>query len=206
MTELPLELIPPDRIPEHDRAEAVAAMLLKESDRGCAIFGAALLADDLEDLLRTFFRREPAVIKKVVNPLFERYAPLSTFSARIQLAYAMCLITNDIRRRLEIVRKLRNDFAHEAGPIDFRDPRCRDRVRLLVNDGKPRMSHEDDNKMLPGVGGATRAEFIERFAFILAVAELSGRVRYYKQMLIENKNIRFFVIGLDRQEDRGEIS
>src|SRR5215471_6177486 len=82
---------------EKDRVKIVAETLLKESDRGCAIFGAAILHDDLEDLLRAFFRTDEDSIKRVVDPLFQTYAPLSTFSSRIQIAFALKLITKDLK-------------------------------------------------------------------------------------------------------------
>jgi DNA-binding MltR family transcriptional regulator len=117
-----------------DRATIIAGMLMRESDRGCAIFGAGILHDDLEALLRTIFRDEGTIVKKVINPLFQGYAPLATFSSRIQLCYAMKLISHTNYQRLEAVRRIRNDFAHEAGPINFEDPRCTQRLQLLISE------------------------------------------------------------------------
>lgn len=117
---------------DKDRATIVALMFMQESDRGCAIFGASILHDDLESLFRTFFRNDEDSLKNVIQPLFQTYAPLATFSSRIQLAYALRLITKDLKYRLDIIQRLRNDFAHESGPIDFDDPKCRDRLWKMI--------------------------------------------------------------------------
>jgi hypothetical protein len=80
----------PAAIP-NERDHEFARMLLEqqESDRGCVIFGAAHLEDDLEALLRAQCLRDGSAVKKVVDPLFHVYAPFSTFSAKIQVSYAM---------------------------------------------------------------------------------------------------------------------
>jgi DNA-binding MltR family transcriptional regulator len=108
----------------------VAASFEHESDRGCVIFGTALLSEGLEELLRSSLRRAPED-NKLIDSLFQGYAPLSTFSAKIQLAYALGILPRHLKERIELVRRLRNEFAHESGPLTFEDPRCADRLKLL---------------------------------------------------------------------------
>jgi len=133
---------------EHDRL--IAQTLAKESDRGCVILGAALLADALEDLLRSCCRDEPKDIKATIDPLFEGYAPLSTFSARIQLAFALGILPCQLRDKIELVRRLRNDSAHEWGPIDFEDPKCASRLELLIGRPGQRCQEEEEKRQLSG--------------------------------------------------------
>ena len=83
----------------------------KESDRGCVIFGAAILEDGLEQLLRAVCRTDSPSTVKIVDSLFQTYAPFSTFSAKIQVTYALGLIPKDLKEILDLVRKLRNEFA-----------------------------------------------------------------------------------------------
>jgi len=77
----------PSDVP-NERDHEFAKMLLEqqESDRGCVIFGAAHLEDDLEALLRAYCLKDANAVKKIVDPLFRVYAPFSTFSAKIQVS------------------------------------------------------------------------------------------------------------------------
>lgn len=114
-----------------DWANLVAQNILKESDRGCAIVAAELLSEELEQLLRAYCRSDPADVKQTIDPLFSGYGPLATFSARINLAYSLGILPRPTRDRLDIIRRLRNDFAHEWGPLDFNDPKCAARLAML---------------------------------------------------------------------------
>jgi DNA-binding MltR family transcriptional regulator len=107
--------------------------LSAESDRGCVIFGSALISEALEELLKSFFRQAPQD-SRFIRSLFDGYAPLSTFSARIQIAYAIGLVPRALRERIELIRKLRNEFAHESGPLSFENPHCGDRLQVLLDD------------------------------------------------------------------------
>jgi DNA-binding MltR family transcriptional regulator len=64
----------------------IATMLLhqQESDRGCVIFSAAMLEEDLESLLRACCLSDQTVVKKIVDPLFRGYAPLSTLPLKFK--------------------------------------------------------------------------------------------------------------------------
>jgi DNA-binding MltR family transcriptional regulator len=50
--------------------------------------------------------------------LFENYGPLSTFSAKIDIAYALSLFDANMHHDLSVIRKIRNTFAHPSGPIN----------------------------------------------------------------------------------------
>ncbi len=198
--------LPPDwneRISEEtgtdiSRAKIIAASLLKESDRGSAIFSAAILHDDLEILLRAFCRKDEGSVKSIVDPLFQGYAPLATFSARIQIAYAMRLIPSGLYRKLEIVKRLRNDFAHESGPLDFRDSRCQSRLRLLIGERVPGDTRDDDDLMTTvGAHALTRREFVERTAFVLAISALSSRLFFIIEHIRDGNDVHAIVAALE---------
>lgn len=76
-----------------------------ESERASAIVGAAMLDACLEDLFR---RKLSCFHDELVKPT----RPLGTFSARIRLARALEWINDDARYDLDIIRRVRNDFAH----------------------------------------------------------------------------------------------
>ena len=152
--------------------ELVAKTLLKESDRGCVIFSAALLDEGLEMLIRACCHADITSIKSSVDPLFQTYAPLSTFSGKIQLCYAFRLIPKVLRDNLELVRRMRNDFAHDYGPIDFNDPKCRQRFDEFIGPFKER---ETEVKRYPfGRQFLTKNEATERLAFSLKIAHIIG--------------------------------
>jgi DNA-binding MltR family transcriptional regulator len=81
--------------------------------------GCSLLEESLEQLLRS--RMSKAADPKHVNHLFSGYAPLATFSAKSSLCYAFGFIDERTFRDLEIIRKIRNRFAHEHANKEFFD-------------------------------------------------------------------------------------
>ncbi|WP_146127430.1 hypothetical protein [Burkholderia cenocepacia] len=93
-----------------EEASKLAFSLYEESERACVILGAAKIDSDLEVLLR-----------QVLHPcaggqdnLFESDRALGTFSAKISLAHRMGLISPEFERALQILRRVRNSFAHQV--------------------------------------------------------------------------------------------
>lgn len=101
--------------------------LTGESDRGCALFAAAYLDKTLSDLLFLSLVES----KKIEFELFEGNAPLATFSSRIKMAFYLGRISGECRSDLEAIRKIRNDFAHDANHISFETQSIADRCRTL---------------------------------------------------------------------------
>src|SRR3989304_1857152 len=90
-----------------------------DSDRGCALMLGAFLDAHLEKLLRSVFVQR----KSIVDPLFQYQGPLSTFSAKIRVAYCLRLIHEHEYRDLGRILKIRNRFAHELHGGSFsKDP------------------------------------------------------------------------------------
>lgn len=103
-------------------------ILTKESDRGCALFAAAYLDTRLSDLLYVYLVEN----KQIEGDLFAGTAPLSTFSSRIKMAYYLGLISEASRRELDIIRRIRNDFAHKVADLSFDEPPMSDRCKSLA--------------------------------------------------------------------------
>ena len=97
-----------------------------ESDRSAAILAASLLDEQLKALLDKFL-----VTDKHKSKMFATYAPLSTFSAKYEMAYLLALIPKDIRDDIEFVRKIRNLFAHRIEDVAFDKPPVSDLVMNL---------------------------------------------------------------------------
>jgi DNA-binding MltR family transcriptional regulator len=93
---------------EHER---IVGELRKQTDRGAAMIGSAYVEDALQKiLLASFHDKSPTV----VPILFEGpNGPLSSFSAKIRIAYAFGLIGEHTQGDLDQIRDIRNRFAHE---------------------------------------------------------------------------------------------
>lgn len=101
--------------------------LTPETDRGCAIAAAAFLDEELKVLLAGVLADEPKVLKEA----FSQNGPLASFSARVDFAMLMGLLSRAACRDLHIIRRIRNDFAHSPHPLSFEDIGIRNRCTEL---------------------------------------------------------------------------
>ena len=99
----------------------------KQGDRGTALIVAAWVDDALEAVIRSRFRPD----KPLADDLLRPDGPLGSFSARIKLAYMLDLLEHLARKDLDLIRKIRNDFAHARSDLRFTTPSIRDRCREL---------------------------------------------------------------------------
>jgi hypothetical protein len=98
----------------------------QESDRACGVLSAALLDTHLSTLLRLALRSETP------EEWFEGREVLGSFSAKIDMAYYMALISDEDYRDLHLIRKIRNEFAHELDhTLGFASQQVSNRVREL---------------------------------------------------------------------------
>ena len=102
--------------------------LTPETDRGVALVCAAYLETELEALLRKSF----ADVPKVVEHLFEPSGAIGTLSSKIDLALAIGQIEAATHRALHLIRKIRNDFAHDYKVRSFTDQDIAARCQELV--------------------------------------------------------------------------
>lgn len=106
-------------------------LLSHESDRGIALMAAAFLEDQLEQLLTENLVGDSSVVKGV----FSFNGSLGTFSSKIDMSYLLGLIPNNARADLDIIRRIRNEFAHDSSLIDFKTDKIKSRCENLVFDG-----------------------------------------------------------------------
>ncbi|WP_232080757.1 hypothetical protein [Variovorax sp. SRS16] len=100
-----------------------------ESPRGMVLVAAAMLDDALRELLLASLVPNPSGS----DTLFDgANAPLSTFSARIDAAYRLGLISGNFCRDIHIIRRIRNDVAHQPSGFTFDDPSPRSRIEALT--------------------------------------------------------------------------
>ena len=91
--------------------------------------------------------------------IFSGFGPLSSFSAKILMAYALGVINRRTRANLEHIKELRNAFAHASKPLSFRTLEVKAVAQLLL---LPELTKRATPRMM----------FI--FACLQAVEELSA--------------------------------
>lgn len=124
-----------------------------ETDRGAALVGAALLDKQLHDLLRSHLLDK----KESLELLEGGSAPLGTFSARIKASYCLGLITDLEHRELQLIRKVRNEFAHQTHGLTFQN----EKIASLCGNLLDRMPDAKEN----GIERPIRAKFIDSVLF-----------------------------------------
>lgn len=123
--------------PRSEQMLAHAEEFDKETDRGAALLVAAYLDHLLEKLLSSVMIDDE---KQVEILLRTPTSPLGTFSSRVRATYCLGLITKDEFIDLNIIRDIRNDFAHELVGLSFDNQSVADRSRNLLGskvDGQP---------------------------------------------------------------------
>lgn len=134
--------------PEHDSEKdevfgqfnRLLSLTAEEDERGLVLSMAAFSEECLSRLLHGYLR--PG---KPANDLIEGFnAPLGTFSARIKAAYAMGLLSSEQMADLELLKKIRNEFAHNWEGCNFEA----EKIKSWVLEMNPSRFHPDEPKTL----------------------------------------------------------
>lgn len=83
--------------------------------RGAAI----LLAVHVESALEVTLERRLRIPRQNLANVFGFGSPMGTFDRKIRMAYAIRLLTDATYNNLDVVRKIRNAFAHAIVPLSF---------------------------------------------------------------------------------------
>jgi DNA-binding MltR family transcriptional regulator len=110
--------------------------LTKESDRGMSLYATAYIDKKLELLLKKKLIGSNNHLKEI----FSFNGPVGTFSSKIKLAYSIGLIDKVIMSDINILRQIRNEFAHSEKNISFET----DSIKKLCN--KLQTKSSDDMK------------------------------------------------------------
>lgn len=113
--------------PDADTLRNAINRFTRQGDRGTALIAAAWLDDALAALIRAQFRPD----KSVTDDFMRSDGPLGSFSARIKVAYLLDLIGPSMRFDLDLIRAIRNQFAHSRSEIRFSTASVRDRCNVL---------------------------------------------------------------------------
>jgi hypothetical protein len=97
--------------------DAVFAELEDASDRAVILVAGSLLDHALSEAIMSRLREPPT--HDEWQELFDDGGVLNTFSQKIMAAYFLKIIGPQTRRDLDLIRKIRNDAAHDMNPISF---------------------------------------------------------------------------------------
>ena len=112
-----------------DWSELFRCEFSKESDRAAVILSVAMLEQTLETLLKA----RSVSVSGSDDSLFDGpYAPLASFSAKIDFAYRIGLISANLCRDLHLIRRIRNDFAHDVSNSNFQNVKTKERILELM--------------------------------------------------------------------------
>jgi hypothetical protein len=131
--------------PTESDIAAVENELYNAPDRAAAIIMGSMVEKAIGKLLRNNMREEGA------SGLFKFSGVLGNFSAKIDIAYAFNLFGPKVKNDLDIIRHLRNQFAHSQTPIEFTNPavkQCCD--QLMYPDSPGVLSSVKNLKMVVG--------------------------------------------------------
>jgi len=96
-----------------------------ESPRALVILAAAMLDQALKRLLQTYLVASPTRD----DDLFDgSNAPMGHLSSRIDFSYRLGLISNEMCRDLHLIRKIRNEFAHNITNCTFENEKVKSRI------------------------------------------------------------------------------
>ncbi len=107
--------------------DAFAEEFERESDRAAVI----LVSAKLDELLYLALTKKLLPCPAAQDDLLRTDGPIGSFSSRITLAHRLGLIDDAFARTLHLIRRIRNDFAHESAGAQLSSGSHADRVRSL---------------------------------------------------------------------------
>jgi hypothetical protein len=129
-----------------------------ETDRAAAVLGASLLDVRLEEVFREKFAANH-------NALLGPSGTLATFSSRINLAFALQWIDADTAHDLNVIRDIRNDFAHHLDhELSFETQSISDRCCNLQSSAASLRGYAEAAKHNPNFSTAIFDGIVEKFS------------------------------------------
>lgn len=98
-----------------------------EGERSAVVLGAERINVAVEMLLKSFLLPSP----NKDDRLFTTDGAVSTFSRKVELAHRLCLMDSSFKQALDLIRKLRNEFAHATEVESLEQQNHADKVRAL---------------------------------------------------------------------------
>ncbi len=173
-----------------DGLNSVFESLHEHDERGLVLTLAALAEDSLGVLLINYLREE-----KQAKELVEGFnAPLGTFSSRIKAAFSLGLLIKDSYDTLEVLRKIRNEFAHNWTGVSLDRQDIDIRIRQLTPSISERFSAEGHAQLDWGL----RERFQEKMFDVISGVRLSAKA-------IQRANIKVPLVAQERHPIRMDL-
>jgi len=102
--------------------------VLQSTHASTCLTAATMVDEQIAEALRLKMVNLNADLRK---KLFKPYGPLSTFSARIDIAYALGMLSKDIAKEAHTIRGIRNDFAHATKRVNIDSPGIKEECEKL---------------------------------------------------------------------------
>jgi DNA-binding MltR family transcriptional regulator len=106
------------------------AIISSESDRGAVILAGSILDVALEKLIVSFLLPP---VKKEDKLVTGAYAPLGSFSAKIEMCYRLGLIKPQVLKQLQLFKNIRNDFAHRITDAELDSQENKNRMQEILS-------------------------------------------------------------------------
>ena len=157
-----------------------------KSDRALVITIGSILDTQLESLLKSFLIKN----NKRDEKLFNNNSPLSNFSSKISMCYYLGIISKYEYEALEIIRKIRNIFAHEIEIKKLEDSQSiRDLCKIL---NIPEDIYIPDNFFISGKEEIIKFEDMSLSEKIIKVFKnMTIYLEFRKVDLFESKRIEY---------------
>ena len=157
-----------------------------KSDRALVITLGSILDTQLESLLKSLLIKD----NKRDEKLFNNNSPLSNFSSKISMCYYLGIISKYEYEALEIIRKIRNIFAHEIEIKKLEDSQSiRDLCKIL---NIPEEIYIPDNFFISGKEEIIKFEDMSLSEKIIKVFKnMTIYLEFRKVDLFESKRIEY---------------
>jgi len=115
-----------------DVREAVADSI-SESDRGAIILAGTGVEDTLEYQI---YERLPGLKhdEEARKRLFDNDGSVASFSKKLWMAYAMGIVDKDYRKKIDLIREIRNACAHSRKPISMKTTVLQAACKAVIKD------------------------------------------------------------------------
>jgi DNA-binding MltR family transcriptional regulator len=138
---------------------------LNGSDRACAVLAGAIVDDRLKGLLQKYLLPSKSAKE---DKLLGRSSPIESLSSRIELAYRLGLIGEEMSSSLHWIRDIRNLAAHEES-FSISEQSCRDKIRNVIQSLK---IDKNAPKLLQAPYDSNRGMFIAAIIMIAIAIDL----------------------------------
>ncbi|MEA3431235.1 MAG: hypothetical protein U9R01_00940 [candidate division WOR-3 bacterium] len=145
-----------------DEIASFIGELAIEGERSAVVLGAARLDLGLERLLKRIMQHHPGG----TDNLFDPERPLSSFSTKIALSFRLGLINSAFEHGLQMIRKIRNDFAHSIDKVSLSKSPHKDRVMELSKIAK---KNKLWRRLHDNLSRAIKSDLLSQFCTAMAV-------------------------------------